>query len=441
MIKFIQLINECGENILKKGISLIVLVITIIVIIILAGSVILSLSQNTPITSATEAAFKTTVEAYNSQLTMAISKKYVTDFTFDKNGFNAGVWDGTVGNTLGTIKEYIPSITAVDGAKFEIQCSKLVYVGDIAVEKSYTTQVGVSNKLVLGIGTIATDNSTVDGKVATYKNPIIPIGFRAINSGTNWPTNWNLGLVIEDASGNQFVWVPVDGTNVKYEKWCTIGLISYNVTTDDVLPIGINNELDQIKNYGGFYIARYESMFDYNAGNIRVASKKNTNKTNLIWTRDTAHTGFLWNFVNYADGKSYSQSMAGSYGYDTTKVMTGLITGTQWDTLMKWIQNSSKSVTDSRSWGNNNNSITPANVAGSASLQISGFSEFWKSNNIYDISGNAWELTSEKYNSQFVGRGSSYNYDGLTYPVSFRYNADMSTAHDHMTFRTTLYIK
>ena len=47
----------------KNGISLIVLVITILVMIILAGVVIVSLSKNNPIEKAKEAEFKTNVIA------------------------------------------------------------------------------------------------------------------------------------------------------------------------------------------------------------------------------------------------------------------------------------------------------------------------------------------------------------------------------------------
>jgi len=113
----------------KKGISLIVLVITIIVIIILAGAVVLSLSKNNPISSATEATFKSTIDAYNSELTMSISKKYVLDFTLDTTKFNATTWDGNPLVTDNTVKEFIPSMTAQDGLKYRIDEGKLVYVG------------------------------------------------------------------------------------------------------------------------------------------------------------------------------------------------------------------------------------------------------------------------------------------------------------------------
>jgi len=164
----------------NKGISLIVLVITIIVIIILAGAVILSLSNNNPIASATQATFKSTVESYNSELTMAMSNMYITNNLFDKTGFNAGAWDG-VSTGTGTIKEFITSMKATDGPKFKIQAGNLVYVGSDVTEQGYMTDMGLLIKQALGIGNIATVNSTVDGKIQSFSNPIIPVGFKAIN--------------------------------------------------------------------------------------------------------------------------------------------------------------------------------------------------------------------------------------------------------------------
>jgi len=136
-------------------------------------------------------------------------------------------------------------------------------------------QLGVTNEsLVLTstvvINVIATANSTINGAVATYINPIIPKGFKAIYDGAVWPTDWDKGLVIQDALGNQFVWIPVDGTNVPYAKWCTTD-ISYTETTDDILPIGITSETNQITKYGGFYIARYEAR----DVSTKLVSKKN----------------------------------------------------------------------------------------------------------------------------------------------------------------------
>ena len=68
------------------------------------------------------------------------------------------------------------------------------------------------------------ETSTINGGEGTAMNPTIPAGFKTIDEngavwgdGTSAPeeTSVNNGLVIEDKSGNQFVWVPVTGN---YER-------------------------------------------------------------------------------------------------------------------------------------------------------------------------------------------------------------------------------
>ena len=401
----------------NKGISLIVLIVTIIVIIILAGSVIITLLDNNPIKQSAEAKFKTNANIYNSELTMSLSDGNSIDNYLSSKKFNAKYWDGTAGNIDGTIKEYIKDITEEDALKFEIQDSKLVYVGDDAVEKGYITDMGIANKVVAQINVITPQNATLDGKVPAYNNPIIPKGFKAVNTTTIWPTDWNAGLVIEDATGNQFVWVPVDGTDVQYQKWCTTGIAWDNASiSDDVLPDGVNNEQNQINNYGGFYVGRYEAG---NAAGVLV-SKKNT---------------AIWRSINYTDSKTKSESM-----YKTPEVKSGLVTGKQWDTISKWMQDSGKDVlTDSSTWGNYYLALPPANVPGSGSPQVSGFSEFWKANNIYDFAGSVFEWTNEMYGTVHVSRGGAEWTTGAWYPAASRYDGYTSTS-TCLGFRTVLYI-
>lgn len=313
----------------------------------------------------------------------------------------------------------------------------------VKVSLNYAKSNAPGTETVPGIA--LTQNSTINGKMPTYNNPVIPAGFVPINTAdANWnnvSADWNNGLVIQDTSGNQFVWVPVDGTNVPYAKWTTTN-ISHVSTTNDTLPTGITNEIDQITKYKGFYIARYESMFDYNSGNIRVASKKSANKTTINWsaTRNGTYNGYLWNFVNYIDSKAYSESMDTSYGYNTSLIGTSLVTGTQWDTVLKWAQNSGKNVVDSRSWGNYSDSISPANISGFGNLQITGFSDYWKTKNIYDLAGNTSEWSSEIYGSTRIVRGGDFNSPATTFPAALRYNLATDFVNDDIGFRTVLYI-
>jgi hypothetical protein len=120
---------KLGELYMKsrKGISLIVLVITIIIIIILAGVVILNLVDNNIIEQSNEAKYKANIESYNSELTLAMSNKYIQDINFNPNDFNAIPWNGGVA-VNGTVKQYIPSITKDDGKNYAIVQGKLEYV-------------------------------------------------------------------------------------------------------------------------------------------------------------------------------------------------------------------------------------------------------------------------------------------------------------------------
>lgn len=45
-------------------------------------------------------------------------------------------------------------------------------------------------------------------------------------------------------------------------------------------------------------------------------------------------------------------------------VQTGLLTGKSWDRTFHWVEDSVTSLTDSISYGNYNNSVSPANVTG-----------------------------------------------------------------------------
>lgn len=128
----------------NKGISLIVLVITIVVMLILAGVVVLSLANNNPITQSKEAQFKSNIDAYNSELSMVVSNKYLKNRAFDKDTFNFPLWDGISGGE-GTIKEHIQSLTKEDGPKFKIEKGKLVYVGSSEVEQNWFTDMNINN--------------------------------------------------------------------------------------------------------------------------------------------------------------------------------------------------------------------------------------------------------------------------------------------------------
>lgn len=287
-------------------------------------------------------------------------------------------------------------------------------------------------------------NSTINGQSPSYNNPLIPAGFFAVNTtDANWSnitTNWNNGLVIQDVSGNQFVWVPIY-TGVEDYQDVPFGKLSgTNPSYEDITSTGF------VTPTYGFYIGRYEGSFDYNGGSIRVASKKSTNATTSSWLRDSGHTGYLWNFITHTEAKSYAEAMKTSYGYTT--VGTSLLTGTAWDTVMKWIQNSGINVAnDSSSWGNYVNVSftyewpTPGTKsANSPSLLNTGAAIRNRAKNIYDLAGNVCEWTLEKQNSDVISRGGLYLYSGVGNMAAAHYNDPEATIASIIGLRALIYI-
>ena len=99
------------------------------------------------------------------------------------------------------------------------------------------------------------DNNNLITPVSTYNSPIVPNGFKKVETDfASWktengiPKGWNKGLVIEDENRNQFVWVPVNVDNINAKDTYHEGELDTN-TQEDL----------QILKYEGFYIGRYEA--------------------------------------------------------------------------------------------------------------------------------------------------------------------------------------
>ena len=169
-------------------------------------------------------------------------------------------------------------------------------------------------------------------------------------------------------------------------------------TGDDTLPNGITDETADVKKYGGFYIGRYEAGVPENQTTI----DGNSSTSNVEGIPVSKKGATVWTNINYTNAKANAESMISN-----EYVQTGLITGTAWDTTCNWIKdslgsiNESASLTDSRYYGNCNNSLAPANE-NSGTKRTAGFNENWKVKNIYDLAGNVWEWTSEASSSDFI---------------------------------------
>lgn len=334
---------------------------------------------------------------------------------------------------------------------------------------------------MIEINKIAEENATINGRNYRYDNPVIPKGFKAARYGATWNNRngivegWNEGLVIEDEEGNQFVWVPVNGgvkddglynnddkKIVEYKKWHiynqTEGILEddkkyleelvgekiNNLTAgredikEDCLPSGVISEEEQIKKYGGFYIARYEAGIsekdleeiyslekDYNF--VQVTEQNNMTQYNPVSKRDSQ----IWNFIEYKNAKKVSEEM-----YQTENVRSGLMTGRQFDTIMRWADCTGYSLNNATSWGNFFDT-TGIIYTGRYASYLRKKSEDWKikdyglkekeniiftgtgevqeakMNEIYDIAGNVFEFTTDLYKGKVaIVRGGCAAYGG-----------------------------
>lgn len=170
-----------------------------------------------------------------------------------------------------------------------------------------------------------------------------------------------------------------------------------------------NEMIVSIEKYGGFYIGRYE------LSSSGVKKKQQP----LEKTR--------WYDLYNACKKSELQA--------SDKVKTQMIWGCQWDVTCNFITNKGdkRSIIDSNTWGNYSSSTGSAAVKVTengteinkyGSKQYTGYSEYWKANNIYDLAGNCYEWTQEAGGASYRAcRGGSYECDGSEHPVSYRFNS------------------
>ena len=330
--------------------------------------------------------------------------------------------------------------------------------------KAATVDVAVTNIISLpdapAPGIAATQNSKYTDTSSGNKIAVIPQGFKIIqDASTNNTVSINGGLVIQDSNGNQFVWVPctINGANgsVKYEKWCTKGTAYNNVgISDNVLPTGISSETSQITEYGGFYIARYEAGLPTTI-NQTTATDTVRNKSGVPLSKQNA---VPWNFIDGNTAKSNAESL---YTSSNTYVQSGLVTGTQWDTVMKWLQNAGYNVdTNSGAWGNFSDvAITgitsyskdynygatwtsaTTKPAGTIGLLKTGNSSFTKANNIYDLAGNIGEFTNELCYGAPVYRPGPWYMDAQYYPPAYRSYVISTATNPEVGFRLALYVK
>ena len=281
----------------RRGVTLIALVITIIVLLILAGVTIAMLTGDNGIISKAMQAKNKTEEARKTE---EAGLKKIENYINGKSA-EAGVViqdlksiksDGTEGEVIGE--------KVSDGAE-----------GVVPVPNGFYYVGGTVKS-----GAVISDNLADKDK---YKGQEV---------------------VGTDLSGNQFVFIPVNGIDLKYEQDHTYdgkheyvyttelsGYTSQSEWSDD------SGEQASVKNYGGFFIGRYEAGYPDTITEGTIVDYKNSVSENVPVSKAGVAS---WNLVNQTVAKAAAESM---YNAADSKVKSKLVDSYAWDTTCKWLKN------------------------------------------------------------------------------------------------------
>ena len=282
----------------RRGVTLIALVITIIVLLILAGVTIAMLTgENGIISKAMQAKTKTEDSKETEEAGLKEIENYI-------NGKSAEA--GVVVQDLKSIKS--------DGTEGEVIGEKVSDgAGGVVPVPNEFYYVGGTVKS----GAVISDNLADKDK---FKGQEVV--------GTN-------------LSGNQFVFIPVNGEDLKYEQDHTYdgkheyvyttelsGYTSQSEWSDD------SGEQASVKNYGGFFIGRYEAGYPDEIKEGTIVNYKNSATGKVPVSKAGVAS---WNLVNQTVAKAATESM---YNAANSKVKSKLVDSYAWDTTCKWLKNS-----------------------------------------------------------------------------------------------------
>ena len=460
-----------GKQITIEGITLISLVIIIIILVILTGiSMNLVLSENGLFNIAKQ-------EGINS-LEKQI-KELNKDLPENKKGIEAGTKVKIPSEWLTTTSAYVET---EEGTVEKVLIAS--NVNAIATGNGETVPVPKGFYYVGGTietGVVISDNPDDQNKYvkeANSNNGDVPTG--VVYNKTDGTVDKEK-TETEGLKGNQFVWIPVKLEDYKKEIWKNGDQEYKNVTWETQTH---SSELTQIRKYGGFYVGRYE------AGTSKITISTGSETVNF----SAANTASGWRNTDFSikDGLNHTAtgnitSKAGEIPYyhadyftalelsnrmyQTDYVQSGLVTGTMWDAIMKFIAGEDTSiVTTASTWGNyneatnglifeqgqgryatvdsnngNNETFTVADDQHHYGIRTTASTEGVKKNNLYDIAGNLWEWTQEaaylnNAAESYMNRGGGFYRAYSSGPACYRNCSTATYTGTCVGFRPALYI-
>lgn len=241
------------------------------------------------------------------------------------------------------------------------------------------------------------------------------------------------GLVVIGPDGSEYVWVPTTVTPLAVRDFGSYfsGGGSLSGYYDETELPAYQEMIKSVEQYGGFYIGRYEAS--QGADGLPASRRVTEDEPGRIWVQFSPQDTVGACERLYAD----NDTVQGFFPW-----------GINWDTVLQWLIDSgcmteAEVSRDSSAWGNYSNDSFSEGARGNTT----GAWEEAKANNIYDLAGNNWEWTQERYGSgSYVMRGGGYNLmggacPGNRYPAALRDPLPGNDHHPNVTFRVALFVK
>ena len=405
--------------------------------------------KNLPVKEISKSAFKN----YWDIISITISKNVTTigSYAFgDCTNLISIRYEGTI--------EECKKIVLVDNWNYNVPAAEIICSdGNLSLDY-FKAIVDLNGNNIIN-KTVATNTEAYD----RYGNKIVvPAGFKIrVDDTTNNAHKVTEGVVIEDASGNQFVWIPVgkiytsaDKSTFKtitlgrysnfkatngvytpvqtienYEKSITINSYytedttsNHNLSYDNAIARNIGDFLTSATQNCGYYLGRYEAG---DSSSIELDDRRGTSGISTPGTLVCKANQVPYDWIIQSDASRACQNMYPN-GYGSGTFSSDLINSYAWDTAIIFIQ----------TFGTKDNSSDYAETRGRPTVQIGVRPKMTGTNilsqtgsideqlNIYDMAGNCWELSTEtcggSNNRRWVARGDANA--SVSYSTSSRMN-------------------